>query len=145
MSKRKMQEVDFRTVGEFLDFLPESELEIVERLRDLVLQVLPASGEKLSWNVPFYKLHATVCFIWPSSVLWGKTKIHEGVRLGFNKGYLMENSDGYLEQGGRKQVFVRDILTRDEIDDDRILALLHEAVLIDEELAREKRTKKGKK
>ncbi|MEZ4921323.1 MAG: DUF1801 domain-containing protein [Saprospiraceae bacterium] len=126
-------------------FFRNLKLEIVERLRDLVLQVLPASGEKLSWNVPFYKMHATVCFIWPSSVLWGKTKIHEGVRLGFNKGYLMENADGYLEQGGRKQVFVRDIERLDQIDEVQILALLHEAVLIDEELAREKRTKKGKK
>ena len=63
--KRKMQDVSFKTVEDFLAYLPEDELKIVELLRKIILSCLPDVVEKLSYNVPFYKRHSTICFIWP--------------------------------------------------------------------------------
>ena len=77
-----MQNVHFESVDEFLDYLPEDELKIVQKLRDLIHQALPDCIEKLSYNVPYYKRHSNICFIWPSSIPWGNMK-QEGVRLGF--------------------------------------------------------------
>ena len=45
----------------------------------------PDIEEKISYNVPFYKRHSNICYIWPSSVKWGNVK-NTGVQFGFNKG-----------------------------------------------------------
>ena len=78
----KMQEVSFNDLNEFLDFLPNDERKIVDTLRKIIFTCAPEAAEKLSYNVPFYKQHRNFCFIWPASVLWGKTKTYSGVRLG---------------------------------------------------------------
>ncbi|MGZ5302557.1 MAG: DUF1801 domain-containing protein [Bacteroidia bacterium] len=108
--KNKMQTVDFRNVQEFLDYLPENEREIKQKLREIILDCLPNCKEKLSFNVPFYSINKSVCFIWPASVLWGNKKNYEGVRLGFSYGSLMQDKDNYLDKGNRKQVSYKDFL-----------------------------------
>lgn len=77
----KMQEVDFKSIDEFLAFLPEEELLIVERLRKLIFYCLPEVREKLSFNVPYYFHHRHLCFIWPASVTWAKRKPMKGFAL----------------------------------------------------------------
>jgi hypothetical protein len=72
--KRKMQNVKFASVDEFIDFLPEDEKKIVVALRNIVLDQVNGVKEKLSFNVPFYHKHKAICFIWPASVLWGSKK-----------------------------------------------------------------------
>ncbi len=138
--KIKMQNVHFENVDEFLDYLPEDELRIVQKLRDLIHQALPDCIEKLSYNVPYYKRHANICFIWPSSIPWGNLK-QKGVRLGFTKGYLLEDTGGYLDKGQRKQVYCKDYFNMKDINAEVVLAFLYEAALVDEEAARQKRTK----
>ena len=135
-----MQNVHFESVDEFLDYLPEDELKIVQKLRDLIHQALPDCIEKLSYNVPYYKRHSNICFIWPSSIPWGNMK-QEGVRLGFTKGYLLEDTAGYLDKGQRKQVYCKDYLDIKDINGDILLRFLYEAALLDEERARQKRTR----
>ena len=98
-----MQEVSFRTVDEFPDFLPPAELMITELLRNIIFSCMPDVAEKLSYNVPFYKRHAIICFIWPSSVKWGNKMIREGLHLGFSKGYLLPDPLNDLDRGERKQ------------------------------------------
>lgn len=139
--KQKMQEVDFKSIEEFLEYLPEEERIIVEKLRKLVLDCAPDAREKLSFNVPFYSYHRNFCFIWPASVLWGKKKSYEGVRLGFTSGYLMADEIGYLDKGGRKQVYWRDFVHPKEIDAELIRAYIYEALFIDEEQYKAKRKK----
>lgn len=129
--KRKMQQVSFSSVEEFLDFLPDDELRIVERLRALIFSCIPDITEKLSYNVPFYKRHKGICFIWPASVLWGNTKSYIGVRLGFNSGYLMRDELNYLDAGDRKQVYYKDFKDIHEIEQDVLKAFLFEALEID--------------
>jgi hypothetical protein len=131
--KSKMQNISFDTVEDFLDFLPADEVRIVNVLRMLVLDCMPDAIEKLSFNVPFYKRHKTVCFIWPASVFWGSKKTYEGVRFGFANGYLMQDEIGYLNKGDRKQIYWRDFTSVSEIDVSLLRAYLFEAMIIDDE------------
>jgi len=141
-TKRKMQNVNFSNVEELLAFLPADELRVVERLRKIIFSCMPGCTEKLAYNVPFYKKHANVCFIWPPAVTWGSTG-NEGVRFGFTNGYLLTDETGYLDKGSRKQVYWRDFYDLNEIDTDLLKAYIFEAALVDEEKMRAK--KKNKK
>ena len=132
MTSRKMQNVKFGSVAEFLDYLPEEELVVVEALRELWLETIPHVKEKLSYNVPFYRGKLTLGFIWPASVLWGSKASYTGVRLGFSKGYLMDDPEGFLAKGTRKQVYMRDFQTLEEIDPDMIRFFLFQAVELDQ-------------
>jgi len=125
----------FATVQECLDFLPADERELTEQLRDLLLQEAPELVERVSFNVPYYKLHRDICFLWPASVLWGKRKTYAGVRLGFSYGNLLHNTEGYLEGGGRKQVYWRDLTALAPADERMIRVLLREAIRVDAERA----------
>lgn len=126
----KFQSLSFSTVGEFLDYLPENELQIVEALRDLVLEAIPECREKLSYNVPYYYRFARICFIWPSAVPWGKVA-RSGVMFGFCAGHLLHDEINYLEKGSRKQVYTKTYLDRQEIAVDLLRAYIFEAVEID--------------
>lgn len=136
-----MQNVDFANVDEFLAFLPEDELKTVELLRKIVFNCMPGCTEKLAYNVPFYKMHSNVCFIWPSSVTWGNNMQQRGVRFGFSNGYLLTDEIGYLDKGTRKQVYWKDIYSVKEIDTDLLKAYIFEAAIIDGELMKKKRKK----
>lgn len=134
----KMQNVSFRNVDEFLDYLPENELKITEVLRELVFDCIPDVKEKLSYNVPFYKRHKSICFIWPASVLWGKTKTYSGVRFGFTNGYLLHDDTNYLNKDGRKQVYMKDFNNVLDIDTELMRSFLFESVLIDDNMKNNK-------
>jgi hypothetical protein len=129
---RKMQKLSFQTVEEFLDYLPEDELKMVEQLRALIYQAIPDITEKLSYNVPFFKRNSNICFIWPPSIPWG-TKTYPFVRLGFTKGYLISDEIGFLEKGERKQVYCKDFTSLEQMDETLILTYLTKVILIDQE------------
>ena len=139
LGKRRMQDVSFSSVDDFLDYLPADELKMVEKLRELVFQGIPGVREKLSYNVPFFRLNANICFIWPSSVPWGNME-QTGVRLGFTKGYLIPDEIRYLDKGNRKEVYCKDFTSVDEIDETLILTYLALAVDIDKDLYMQKTT-----
>lgn len=134
--KRKMQNVDFGSVDEFLDFLPDDELQITLHLRNLIFETVPDIHEKLSFNVPFYSRNKGLFFIWPASILWGSKKSYSGVRLGFQQGYLLQDDLNYLEKGSRKQVFMKDFHHLSEIDDQLLTVYFYEALQIDREFKR---------
>ena len=133
-----MQNVSFRTIDEFMEFLPEEEYEIVNYLRTIVFGCVPHITEKLSYNVPFYKLRKNMFFIWPASVLWGRTKTYSGVRFGFTNGYLLNDKEGYLEKGNRKQVYWKDFTEISQIDVENIKSFIFASVILDEQLAEKK-------
>lgn len=126
-----MQDVQFKTIDDFLDYLPADELRIVQKLRTLVLDCIPECTEKLSYNVPFYKRKKNICFIWPASVLWGNTKTYTGVRFGFTSGYLLQDAENYLVKENRKQVYWRDFTKLNAGDMEILRSYLFEAVEID--------------
>jgi uncharacterized protein YdhG (YjbR/CyaY superfamily) len=137
-SKKRMQDVDFTTIEELLTFLPEDELKIVDLLRKIIFSCVPDIEEKISYNVPFYKRHSNICYIWPSSVKWGNAQ-NTGVQFGFNKGYLLTDEINYLEKGNRKQVFWKTFHSVKEIDIDLLKAYIFEAVSVDEGYSRKKK------
>lgn len=135
------------TVEEAIQSLPKAELAIVRRLRALITECLPKAEEKgyYGLGVPFYTRHRMICFIWPSSFMWGKKpKDITGklVTLGFCQGNLMSNDEGILKAEGRKQVYCMYINSLAEINEDQIRALLFEAELIDEGFGLKKKLRK---
>jgi hypothetical protein len=127
--KKPAQPMAFKSIPEFLHYLPEDQLQMVEALRNLVLECIPDGTEKLAYNVPFYYRYSRICFIWPAAVPWGAVK--NGVQIGFCKGSLLSDT-AYLTADGRRSVFVKQFDSLKEIDAGRMRALLYEAVLIDE-------------
>lgn len=137
----KMQNVSFGNVNEMLNFLPDDQLVITERLRELVLVTIEGVEERLSYNVPFYRLHKNICFIWPGAVPWGK-KTREGVEFGFNYGYLLYDASDYLDQGDRKQVYSKMFYRPEEIDEELLRHFLLESMEVDEMTYRENKRRK---
>ena len=133
MKKIKFQNVKFKSIDEFLVYLPDDELKMVKLLRKTVNDCLPNASEKLSYNVPFYKIHKTICFIWPASVLWGKTISFKGVRFGFQNGNLLSDEINYLDKGTRKQVYWKDFSNIKEINIDLLKSYIFEAAIIDQD------------
>ena len=133
-----MQNVSFRTLEDFFEFLTEDEYAVTMVLRNIVLGCIPHAKEKLSYNVPYYHVHKAICFIWPSSILWGKKKIHDGVRFGFTSGYLMNDDIGYLDKGKRKQIYCKDFLRVEDIDIELLKSYIYAAVAVDEQSAKNK-------
>ncbi len=130
-----MQNVSFHSLEEFLEYLPQDERSITDKLRNLVLDTLPEIDERLSFNVPYYRLRKDICFIWPGSILWGKLKAYEGVRFGFTYGHLLQDESHYFILGNRKQVTYRDFTSPREIDPELIRSFLFEAAIVDERKA----------
>jgi hypothetical protein len=135
---RQMQNVKFRNLDEFFDFIPKNELAVVQVLRQIIFDCIPDCAEKFSYNVPTFYRHSRICFIWPASVTWGNVRTN-AVRLGFVKGYLMRDEINYLDKGDRKQVYWRDFSVVNEIDTDLLKSYIFEAVLIDEENSKNKK------
>jgi hypothetical protein len=96
----KFQKLNFKSVEEFLEYLPPKERILVDRLRELVLDVIPNPKEKISYNVPFYYAPKWFCLIWPAAVPWGNLK--EGVSISFINGRKIEDVFGFLEFDNRK-------------------------------------------
>jgi hypothetical protein len=129
-----MQDVCFSSIDAFLDYLPPDQRAIVDRLRAIVRETMPEGEERLSFNVPYYRRHRDVCFIWPGCVAWaGKSK--PGVDLGFTQGASLYDPRGFLDAGNRKQVYIRHYEDVREIDRDLIAEMIAEAVRVDEERA----------
>lgn len=123
----------FASAQELLDFLPPDERVLLERLREFVLAEAPALSERLSYNALAYKLRRDVCFLWPASVLWGGKKTYDGIRFGFSHANLLDDVSGYLDRGGRKQVYWRDLQQVAPADERMLGGLLAQAVRLDAE------------
>jgi hypothetical protein len=130
----KMQGKKFSGIDEFLGYIDQNEFEIVDLLRNIILETIPNCQEKLSYNVPFYSRFKTICYIWPGSVLWGKKQTYTGVRLGFYIGYLMSDQENILHKDNRKQVYWVHFNSVSEMNKDVIHRYIQEALIIDEQL-----------
>ncbi|MFZ4544002.1 MAG: DUF1801 domain-containing protein [Saprospiraceae bacterium] len=135
---KKPQEVDFRNIGELLDYLPEHELHITEFLRALILDNVPEVREKLAYNVPFYYLNSRFCFIWPGCIPWGG-KGRQGVRLGFTKGQLLSDEQSLLKKDNLKEIAYVDFGSIKDIPIEIVKNLIFEAVALDQEFNKKAR------
>ncbi|TAI49208.1 DUF1801 domain-containing protein [Flagellimonas allohymeniacidonis] len=131
----KFQKVAFANVEEFLDFLPEDELQIVNFLRQLIHNCFLEYKEKLAYNVPFYYRNKRICCIWPASVPWGN--LSQGVALAFVRAKEIDPTNELLGMDQRKTVGRIVIKSMDELRGDNlelIKFLLQEAYRIDSNL-----------
>jgi Domain of unknown function (DU1801) len=125
--------IKIRSLPDLFEFLPENERIIVDVLRQIILENLPAGcKEKISYTVPFFYGKKGICIVWPAAIPRGGIK--EGVLLGFWHGNKLNDIDNYLRRGRNKQVFYRIFLAPEEIDEAAIVKLLREAVRVDEKI-----------
>lgn len=129
--KKKMQSVAFRNMDDLFAWLPENQLAVVEKLREIVLECIPDAQEYLSFNIPCYRRNKSICYIWPGAVDWGG-KTRDGVEFGFSYGNLLSDTAGYLDRGTRKQVYTKRYFRPEEIPGDLLRAYLFEAAEIDD-------------
>lgn len=120
----------------FEDLLP-SEQAICAMMRSLILEHFPELKEKFSYGAPFYHLNSRVCFLYPASLPY--SGIETGVNFGLNRGHLLSNQDGLLEFADRKEVAYIRLEKPGDIQANRILEILHEAVLVDAAMATNKK------
>lgn len=129
------QGIEFKTLDEFMDYLPEEELELVLFLRKIILECMPDCKEKLAYNVPFYYRHSRICYIWPASIPWGK--VENGVAIGFCKGVSFLDEIFETEKFSSKLTFT----SVKEIDVAFLKQQIYEAIIIDEQIVKAKRRK----
>jgi len=119
-----------KSLIELIDLLPENERIIVDVLRQIIIENLPAyCKEKISYNVPFFYGKKGICIVWPATVPRGGIK--RGVLLGFWYGCKLQDVDNYLTHGTNKQIFYKIYYTPEEINEKAIKKLLKEAVAFD--------------
>ena len=129
------QGIQVKSIDEFLDNLPEDELEIVLFLRKIILECMPDCKEKLAYNVPFYYRHSRICYIWPVSIPLGK--VEKGVAIGFCKG------DSYLDETFETTKFAskQTFNSVEEIDVALLKQQIDEAILTDNQIVKARRRK----
>jgi len=132
----KFQKVDFTSISDFLDYLPEEELEIVEALRNIVVECLPECHEKLAYNVPFYYGNLRICYIWPSVIPWGG--INEGVALGICQANLLEKYSQNLNFSNKNTIGNLCFKSLHDINPELVVNLLLEAKRVDDEIGKVK-------
>ena len=119
-----------RSTLQLFELLPENERIIVDVLRQIIIENLPAGcKEKLSFNVPYFYGKRGICIIWPATIPRGGIK--KGVLLGFWQGNKLNDADNYLTQGTNKKIFYKIFNDVEEIDEAAIVKLLKEAVRVD--------------
>ncbi len=128
VSNKFQKGIHFKSLDSFVNFISLEENRIFSVLREIIFEEVPNVKEKLSYNVPFYSREQRICFIWPASIPWGNNQ-GSGVKLGFNKGYLMNHP--LIEMGDRKKIGEIYFNSVNEIDVVMIRDLLMEALLLD--------------
>lgn len=128
--ERIQSPVKIRSLLELYTLLPEDEKLMVDVLRQIIIETLPAyCKEKISYNVPFFYGNKGICIIWPSAIPRGGIK--KGVLLGFWYGNKLTDEDRFLSHGTNKQIFYKIYHTVEEIDEEPIKKLLQEAITLD--------------
>ena len=126
----KTAPLKIKSIVELYGMLPGEERIIVDVLRQIITENIPASfKEKISYNVPFFYGKKGICIIWPSTIPGGGIK--KGVLLGFWYGCKLKDADHYLTHGTNKQIFYKIFYTPEDINEKAIARLLKEAVQLD--------------
>jgi hypothetical protein len=120
-----------KSLLQLYDVIPEHERIIVDVLRAIITEQLPAyCKEKISYQVPYFYGHKGICIIWPSAIPRGGIK--KGVLLGFWYGNKLADADNYLTHGTNKQIFYKIYNDVEEINVKAVVKLLKQAVKVDE-------------
>jgi hypothetical protein len=112
---------------------PEDERILLDVLHQIVRETLPSRiVERPAFGVPSFYGNRAICLLWPASVKGGG--IREGVLLGFWQGPKLEDPTGFLRQGTNKRIFYRLYRSVEEVEEEPLVAMLREALRVDEML-----------
>lgn len=95
---------------------------VLKKLRALIFSASPFVEEKLVYNIPFFYGKKRIFYLNPQG---------NRVDLGFCEGYLLSNHP-VLQTKNRSQVRTIGFYNIDEIEEDVLLPIIHEAIIIDE-------------
>lgn len=127
-----IQAPKIKSLLQLYDAIPEHERIIVDVLRAIVAENLPAyCKEKISYQVPFFYGNKGICIIWPAAIPRGGIK--KGVLFGFWYGNKLADEHNYLTRGTNKQIFYKIYQDVEDIDEKAIVKLLKEAVKLDKD------------
>lgn len=128
----KFQPKKYIDIADLISDLPPVEEKITLSLLAIIRNNLLYQEEKLAYNVPYFYGNQRICFVWPGSIPWGKTK-PKTVTLGFCNGAQFNpllKSNLIFEN--RKTVGVINFQPDTLIDEEIIKSLLIEAQYIDD-------------
>lgn len=127
-----------KSLVQLYEQLPAAERIITDVLRQIIRENLPAyCKEKISYNVPFFYGHRSICLVWPAAVPRGGIK--KGVMLAFWHGNRLIDEDNYLTHGTNKQIFYKIFLSADDIDEKSLTKILRAAIALDASFKPKKR------
>jgi hypothetical protein len=95
---------------------------ILKKLHSLILSSSPKVADRLVYGIPFYYGNKRIFYINPQK---------KSVELGFCEGHLL-SANRILKTKDRKQVKTIGFKSIDEIQEDILLPIIHEAILIDQ-------------
>ena len=104
--------------------------EICEYLHHLILSAHPQMTSKIRFKIPFYDVYKWICYLNPLR--------KGGVELVFLAGRDMEDPDGWLDAKGRKMVKGITLQEINQIDEEKILFYLMQAIEIDKSNSKKK-------
>jgi len=99
---------------------------VVGFLRELILSCSPTINEEISYGLPFYYYHGRLCYI---------NAHDDGVELGFCRGKEIKDPYGLLEPTDRNDVKSVSFKSVKNINPDKVIALIYQALLINEQKA----------
>lgn len=78
-------------VDDYISQFPDWQQELLNRLREIILETDAGISEAIKWQVPFYAKRKNLCYL---------NARKKDVQLGFYRGSIMDQSDGLLEGEG---------------------------------------------
>ncbi len=120
----------FRSYEDVIHFIDNTEVPVVNYLRNQIFDCIPNVIEHISYNTLFYKKKKNICFIWPSSIPWGG--IEHGVSIGFVKGKELYDPGNFLDKNGRKNVATKVFYEVNEIEEELLREFLFQASELDQ-------------
>jgi|SRR6478672_9362062 len=127
-----------KNILQILETLPEEQRIITDVLRQIIVETLPAyCREKVSYGVPFFYGHKSICLVWPAAIPRGGIK--EGVLFGIWYGNRIPDKDNFLTHGSNKQIFYKIYRHADELEENAIKKILREAIELDLSFAKKSR------
>jgi hypothetical protein len=111
-------------VDRYIESLPDEKQDLVQSLRRLILQVVPAIEERYSFRIPFYHYYGMFCYINP---------VKDGVDLALCRGKDLLEAFPQLESKGRAIVASLTIKNRKDLVRLEVAQILAAAALWNEE------------
>ena len=113
---------------EIEEFILQYEAEQKKILQNLhsIMSSYPGITGKIRYDIPFYYRKSWICYLNPLK--------NRSVEFAFTRGHELSNVQGILDARGRKQVSSIIFASVKEIPERTIHEIIHEALILDEEV-----------